>query len=202
MDVKVLSRAAVENGAAEGADAVISIRPSAPERCESLDLAVQQAVLGNVDAILTLHFDDVAVPVYGPFQGPTMGDVVAALDFARVARERAPDGVLAVHCQYGRSRSTAIALAVLADALGVGQEEEAVAALLYQDVDGQMHPNPRLVSLADAALYRYGRLDAALAAASPRYMRWRDHWRDVSLDPERYWRQAKKVRVKRKNGAT
>ncbi|WP_282184403.1 MULTISPECIES: hypothetical protein [Azospirillum] len=40
MRVRVLSRAAVEAGAAEGVDAIISIRSTALERCEDLELAV------------------------------------------------------------------------------------------------------------------------------------------------------------------
>lgn len=55
--------------------------------------------------------------------------------------------------------------------------------LLRDDIDGRYHPNPRIVSLADVALLRAGRLEAALAEACPSYVRWRDHWREVAANP-------------------
>lgn len=198
MRVRVLSRRAVEDGGAWDADAIISIRPSAAADLDDLDLAVAQAVDGEVDAMLVLRFDDIATPSYGPYVGPTMREVGVALDFARAARERTPGGLLVVHCEHGVSRSAAVALAVLADELGDNNEAEAVGALLRDDIDNRMHPNPLIVSMTDAALFRYGRLDAALAAISPRYVKWRDHWREVALDPERHWEQARKVRIRRK----
>lgn len=198
MKVRILSQAAVEAGAAEGADGLISIRASAPEPCEVLDLAVQQAVSGIVDAALVLRFDDVAIPAYGPYVGPTMVDVSTALDFARRIRGRAPEGTLAVHCLHGRSRSAAIALAILADEVGPGQEETAVAVLLRQDGDGKMHPNPAIMQMAEVVLLRGGRLEEALAAACPRYVKWRDYWRAVALDPNLYWDQARRVRFRRR----
>ena len=125
-----------------------------------------------------------------------MDDLATALDFARAVRDRVPEGVLAVHCQHGVSRSAAVALAIIADEAGPGAEADAVAALLRQDDDARMQPNPLIVSLADAALFRYGRLDAALLAACPRYVAWRDHWRNVALDPGGYWEQARRVRLR------
>lgn len=201
MQVRVLSRAAVEAGAAEGVDAIISIRASAPEPCDDLDLAVHQAVAGVADDVLVLWFDDIALPAYGPYVGPTIEHVSEVLDFARRVRAQAPDGTMAVHCLHGRSRSTAIALIILADELGPGREEEAVAALLRQDIDGMFHPNPAIVSMADAALLRYGRLEAAMSEASPRYVKWRAFWREVALDPERHWEQARRARFSRRRGS-
>ena len=98
----------------------------------------------------------------------------------------------------GVSRSAAMALALLAQELGPGAEAAAVAALLRGDPEGRMHPNSLLVSMADSCLFRYGRLEAALADACPRYVKWRDHWREVALDPERHWRQARRIRMKRR----
>lgn len=151
-----------------------------------------------MDAVLTMRFDDIGIPAYGPYTGPTMSHVVAALDFARAARDREPDGTLVVHCLQGRSRSTAIALAILADEMEPGREADAVAALLKQDLDSRMHPNSLLVALADAALLRVGALERALAEACPRHVKWREHWHEVALDPERHWETARKVRFRRR----
>ncbi|NUB04587.1 hypothetical protein FW320_00045 [Azospirillum sp. Vi22] len=125
-----------------------------------------------------------------------MDDLATALDFARAVRDRVPEGVLAVHCQHGVSRLAVVALAIIADEAGPGAEANAVAALLRQDDDARMQPNPLIVSLADAALFRYGHLGAALAAVCPRYVAWRDHWRDIALDPGAYWEQARRVRLR------
>lgn len=199
MKVRVLSRAEVESGAAEGADAVVSIRPaSSADPFDDLDLAVRQAVLGDADAILVLRFDDIGIPGYGSYVGPTIEDVAAGLEFCRRIREVRPDATVAVHCEMGRSRSAAVALALLADRFGPGREEEAVATLLRDDADCRMIPNPLLVGHADDALLRCGRLESALASACPRYVRWRDHWRQVALDPEKHWEQARRTRVRRR----
>ena len=149
-----------------------------------------------MQAALVQRFDDIGIPAYGPYRRPTMEDLAIALDFARAVRDRIPEGVLAVHCQHGVPRSAAVALAIIADEAGPGAEANAVAALLRQDDDARMQPNPLIVSLADAALFRYGHLDAALAAVCPRYVVWRDHWRDIALDPGAYWEQARRVRLR------
>lgn len=73
-----------------------------------------------------------------------------------------------MHCQHGVSRSAAVALTIIADEAGPGAEADAVAALVRQDDDARMQPNALIVSLADAALFRFGRLDAGRTAASPR----------------------------------
>lgn len=72
MRVRVLSRVAVKAGAAEGVDAIISIRSTALEPCEDLHLAVQQAVLGDMQAALVQRFDDIGIPAVGRYRGPTM----------------------------------------------------------------------------------------------------------------------------------
>lgn len=200
--VRVLSRAAVEDGAAEGVDTVISIRSPADGNFDMLDMAVAQALSGEVDAALVLRFDDIGVPSYGPHLGAGMEHLVQALDFVRAVRSRLTGAVVAVHGEHGVSRSPAMALAIIADVLGPGREAEAVAELLRQDVDTRMIPNPLLVSLADTALWRYGALDAALATVSPRYVQWRDHWRRVAEDPERHWRSARSGRFRRRPART
>jgi predicted protein tyrosine phosphatase len=148
-----------------------------------------------------LSFDDIGMPTYGHFVGPTMAQVGDAVEFGRsiVDGKFLFDGpnpeppLIAVHCEHGKSRSAAIALALLADHFGDGHERDAVNALMRADVEDRMHPNPLVVSLADGYLFRYGRLDAALADQSPRYVRWRDLWRQIVIDPSAYWAQASRI---------
>ncbi|WP_207485429.1 hypothetical protein [Arenibaculum pallidiluteum] len=185
LTVRVFSRAEIETGAACGTDALISIRSTssrAPSR--ELDAAVAQAVLGDVEAILVLRFDDIGVPELGRQTGPPDEQAAQALDFVRRLRADQPDACLAIHCEKGRSRSAAIALGVLADELGPAEEAEAVSRLLRTDLDSRMAPNPSLVSLLDGRLWRYGALEAALAAASPSYVAAREHWQRIAADPE------------------
>ncbi|PGH59224.1 hypothetical protein CRT60_00905 [Azospirillum palustre] len=199
MKVVVMSQRAVLDGAAEGADAIISIRGTAPdETVRDLDLACHQAVLGDVDGVLRLTFEDTGIPTYGLYTGPTMNDVVTAIDFGRRVRDQHPEGMLAVHCLHGRSRSTAIALALIADTLGPGREDDAVRLLLAQDAESRMHPNPLIVSMADAALLRLGALDEALSAACPRYVTWRAFWAEARLDPEGHWAKTRKAKFRRR----
>ena len=68
---------------------------------------------------------------------------------------------------------------------------------LRVDVENRIHPNPLIVNLTDACLFRYGRLEDALAAQSPRYVQWRQLWRDISANPDAYREKAKRVLAKR-----
>ncbi len=63
---------------------------------------------------------------------------------------------LLIHCHAGMSRSPAMALAIFADWLGEGGEEEAVRELLR--VAPLCTPNKLLVETADRVLGRGGRL--------------------------------------------
>ncbi|WP_162801320.1 hypothetical protein [Azospirillum brasilense] len=181
MRVFVWSRAEIEDGAAEGADAVISVRLHADRGSfETLDTAMAQAVLGDVDAMLVLRCDDIGVPRLGAQRGPTDEQIATVIDFARAIRAGRPDATLAIHCEHGRSLSPALALAVLADELGPGREAEAAQRLLRLDRDGIMAPNPLAVRQADDRLWRYGALEAALAAAAPRFAAVRDTWSRVA----------------------
>ena len=205
MRIKVLSRAEVEAGGAEGADAVISIRAAAPASEPELSAALVQATRGESARLLRLSFDDIGIAKYGHFVGPTIVQVSDAIEFGRsiVHGGHLFDGpsaappLIAVHCEWGKSRSAAIALALLAEHFGDGHEHDAVNALMRADVEDRMHPNPLVVSLADSCLFRYGQLDAALAELSPRYVGWRDHWRRIVVDPEARPGQATQAPSKR-----
>jgi predicted protein tyrosine phosphatase len=196
----------VEAGGAEGADAVISIRATAQADEPELAIALTQATRGESARLLRLSFDDIGMPEYGHFVGPTMPQIAEAIAFGRsiVDGRFLFDGagveppLIAVHCEHGKSRSAAVALALLADAHGDGHERDAVNALLRSDIENRMHPNPLAVSLADSSLFRYGRLDAALADLSPAYVKWRDLWRKIVLDPEAYWEKAARILSERR----
>ena len=75
------------------------------------------------------------------------------------------DARLLVHCEAGQARSPAAALALLAQALGVGREDEA-ARLVYA-ARGIAAPNRLMVRLVDEALGCEGRLIAAADSRSP-----------------------------------
>ena len=73
---------------------------------------------------LILRFDDINQPM-DDYVIPQMSHIKRALEFA----DKIDDGSLLVHCHAGISRSSAIALAVIAKRLGSGKEEEAVYTL-------------------------------------------------------------------------
>lgn len=209
MQIRVLSRSEVEAGNAEGADAVISIRATAATIEPELATALVQATRGESARLLKLSFDDIGMPEYGHFVGPTMAQVSEAIAFGRsiIDGQHLFDGppsttpLIAIHCEHGKSRSSAIALALLSDHFGAGHEQEAVSTLMRYDVENRMHPNPLVVDMADTCLFRYGRLDAALADLSPRYVSWRDLWRKVAVDLEAYWDQAVQALSQRRRHA-
>ena len=132
---------------------------------------------------LELRFDDVPISEIqladGLWRGPTMADLEAALDFARIAS--AP---LVVHCEAGRSRSTGIALAILADHCGSGHEDVAVRQLMLATlIEEHTQPNPLLVNMADTLLGREGRIWLALMAGCPSFLGWVRYWQRLGAWP-------------------
>ena len=151
------------------ADALISINPSDQS---------QTAPAFPFGPVLTLHFDDIPCDAWTDrklraWRGPKLGDVQEALAFGR----RFQNQTLAVHCQAGQSRSASIALAILADRLGAGNEGRAVDFLLVNG-NSKVRPNPGIVRMADAILERNGAIESALEAACEPYVAWRRFWRD------------------------
>jgi predicted protein tyrosine phosphatase len=203
--VRVLSRIEVEAGGAEGADAVISIRGSTEAVERDLTVALAQASRGESARLLRLSFDDIGMERYGHFFGPSMAQVTDAIEFGRHVVDgsgffdgpSAEPPLIAIHCEHGKSRSSAIALALLADHLGDGREHDAVNMLLRRDIENRMQPNPLVVGLTDDCLFRYGRINAALTELSPRYARWRELWRNIAADPDAYWEKARRALAKR-----
>jgi len=119
---------------------ILPISGSEPE----LQLALSQAIKGESARLLRLVHDDIGMPSYGHFRGPSMSQVQDAIEFSRsiIDGRNLFDGpsdapLIIVHCEHGRSRSAAIALAILADDRGAGDEQE--GANERRQVD---HPSP------------------------------------------------------------
>lgn len=103
---------------------------------------------------LVLAFNDIS-RLDRHWVAPSIDHVSQAIEFARQHK----DGKLLIHCAAGVSRSPAIALAIIADRLGAGRENEAVEYVFstFKSID----PNERVVACADRILER----DRALLGA-------------------------------------
>jgi predicted protein tyrosine phosphatase len=113
---------------------------------------------------LKLGVNDVADPAAGEHP-PGRDHIDALLTFSRTWDRRAP---LMIHCWAGISRSMASAFAVLCDRLGPGREIEIARGMRRRAPHAA--PNILLVSHADAALGRGGRMIAALNTMGPARM--------------------------------
>lgn len=100
---------------------------------------------------------------------PREEHVQAAIDFGRRHR----DGSMLVHCRAGIARSTALALAIIADRHGAGRETESVAELL--DVRPEAAVNLLVLGMADKILGRDGALVAAWMAVENSDKEYADH---------------------------
>ena len=127
-------------------DAVITIEDSdAPEPFR---------VEGEGPEQLVICCDDISVPLEG-YVEPNETHISAALRFAyRVAKET--NGSILIHCHAGISRSSAIALAIIAQQLGPGKEREAVQQL--EKINPNCRPNKSMVWMTDEMLGRNGKL--------------------------------------------
>ena len=102
---------------------------------------------------LILQFHDIDMTMLG-YVEPELEHVQQALNFARET-----DGPLLVHCREGISRSTAIALALASDRLGVGRERQACEWLRATYPEAQ--PNRLVVFCLDEVCgYGYRLSDA------------------------------------------
>jgi len=107
---------------------------------------------------LQLRFGDVVSEADARAWGtkaPTTGDIGRGLEFVRAAWNSAESRVL-VHCDYGASRSPALAYVFAADHLGPGREAEAFDLILRIRPDAV--PNRLVVRLGDDLLGRDGAL--------------------------------------------
>lgn len=114
-----------------------------------------RVLIGDGIPQLVLRFDDVIVDSSHQ-KAATRQQIQRALDWAREWR----DGKLLVHCEMGVSRSAAIATAIIADYLGEGAEDQAVARLL--SIRPVAACNPLIIAQADGILSRQGALVRAV----------------------------------------
>ena len=129
-------------------------------------------VMANVDQVqrpasvlpanhLKVSMDDITEQMDG-FVAPNETHIERVLTFVRSWDRRAP---MVVHCYAGISRSTASAFAAVC-ALNPHRDEMAIARLI-RDASPIAAPNRLIVSLADKALGRDGRMLRALDAMGP-----------------------------------
>ena len=132
-------------------------------------------VMANVDQVLRpasvlpanhmkIAFDDITEPMDG-FVAPSAEHVERVLSFVRGWDRSAP---LVIHCYAGVSRSTASAFAA-ACALNPHRDEMVIARQI-RSATPIANPNRLLVSLADKALGRDGRMLRALDDIGPASM--------------------------------
>lgn len=92
-------------------------------------------------------------------RAPDLTDISQAIDFCRKAHLLENSRVL-ISCDYGASRSPALAYVILADQMGIGREHEVLEEILKIRPDAV--PNARVVSIGDQLLCRKGALLGAL----------------------------------------
>ena len=105
---------------------------------------------------LKLAVNDIVDPSAGDAP-PAREHIDRLLEFSRGWDESRP---MLIHCWAGISRSMASAFTVLCDRLGPGREDEIAAAMRRRAPHA--NPNRLLVTHADEALKREGRMLAAL----------------------------------------
>ena len=139
----------------------------------------READIEAYDGIITIENSEIEEPFrvvsdYPPQRVLTFDDIAAPMDNWVVAEEYHVRSALVfvrqwdqpsllIHCHAGMSRSPAIALAILADWLGEGREDEAVKELIK--VAPLCTPNRLVVEIADGLLGRSNRLISALREA-------------------------------------
>ena len=140
---------------------IFSIQICSLEAAREADLSIYDGVITIEDSTikdplridprppdqLVLRFDDISVPM-DDFIEPQEAHIERALAFADTIGE----GSLLIHCHAGISRSSAIALAIIAKRLGPGKEKEAVKVL--EKINPHARPNKSMVWFTDEILDR------------------------------------------------
>jgi predicted protein tyrosine phosphatase len=143
-----------------------------PETVKATGASHVLTVMANVDQVqrpvsvlpanhLKVAMDDITEPVDG-FVAPSEAHIEKVLNFVRGWDRSAP---MVVHCYAGISRSTASAFAA-ACALNPHRDEFAIARQI-RAASPIASPNRLIVSLADKALGRDGRMLRALDEMGP-----------------------------------
>ena len=124
--------------------------------CLHDDLLVETPKLMKTDDHLRLTMHDIAEPL--PEQiAPSVQHIARIIDFAHAW---GGDGPMVVHCWAGISRSTAAAFMALC-AINPEASEEKIAIAL-REASPTAYPNRLMISLADEALGRNGRMVRAI----------------------------------------
>ena len=105
----------------------------------------------DICPLLVLCFDDISQPVDN-YILPAEKHILEALEFSN----KIGNGSLLIHCFAGVSRSSGIALAIIARALGQGKEKEALREL--QKINPHCMPNKLIVWFTDELLEREKKL--------------------------------------------
>lgn len=141
-------------------------------------------------AHLVLRFEDADREEYG-FATATESQVETAMAFGRTHAGRS----LLVHCHHGVGRSTALAIAILADRMGPGSEASAIEQVVEQRRGLVVTPNLVVIAHADRLLGRNGALERALRrseAKRPSVARTRvDRHRLATEQPELYSKRSR-----------
>lgn len=106
---------------------------------------------------LCLHFGDVVSEADArqcSTRAPSTEHIASAVQFARTAWSSG--GGLVIHCEYGTSRSPAMAYVIVADRLGLGCEAQALNVMF--ELRPCAVPNKLVVALGDKFLNRGGKL--------------------------------------------
>ena len=104
---------------------------------------------------IVMCFDDISFP-YDEYILPQKKHIIRALEFA----DKIGDGSLLIHCNAGVSRSSSIALAILAKKHKEGFEINAVKELVK--INPYCRPNKLMTELTDEILDRNGKLITAV----------------------------------------
>ena len=100
---------------------------------------------------LVMCFDDISF-AYDEYILPQKKHIIRALEFS----DEIGDSSLLIHCHAGVSRSSSIALAILAKKHGEGSETNAVKELVK--INPYCRPNKLMTELTDDILNRDGKL--------------------------------------------
>jgi predicted protein tyrosine phosphatase len=134
----------------------------------------------NFQDVLFLQFGDIPFPELvregKRMKGPSIADVERAIAFAKKLIHENPAAKIAVHCQAGKSRSAAIALAVNVS-LQPEHHRQVLRAMLEKDTDSQMCFNPRIVEITDHLLKVSPTIDSLLLATCVPYRVWKKYWK-------------------------
>ena len=143
--------------------------------------AIREADISLYDGIITIEDSNIKNPFRVDYGGPeqlilTFDDIsksteefvepqIVHIERALLFADKIGNGSLLVHCHAGISRSSAIALAIIAKKLGAGKEDEAVKTLEF--INPNCRPNKALVFMSDEILDLKGKLIESVMNSVP-----------------------------------